>query len=273
MSPLLLVLLAAVAAPAGPVLDVAGSVALTPEGDLAVAVELTNRGTVAAGAVTVLGELGGRYDEAKVTGGVPAGKAASAQLLFPHDVPRPGVYPLTLLLDYAPAPGTQGGPAVSQRAFLLLNLGAAAPAPVRISAPEITLRDRTPLPVTLESADGAAHRVRLRVLAPRGLNPESPSEEVSVPAAGRATVEVPLLRGGVPRRSRQGILLVAETLDGEVAQAAAATSVVSVASDPAVLPRLRVPLIVAAVALHVAAGVLEWLHVRRMRRAAARSAA
>ena len=146
------------------------------------------------------------------------GQTVSAPLVFPREVPRPGVYPVVLLLDYAPRAAEGATPtAVSQRAFLLLTLGATAAAPVRLSAPEVTLRDRAPLAVSLESADGRAHRVRLRVLTPRGLNPERIEDEVQVPATGVATVSVPLLRGAVPRPSQQGVLVVAETLDGEIA--------------------------------------------------------
>jgi hypothetical protein len=200
---------------------------------------------------------------------VAAGATGSARLVFPNEVPKPGVYPVVLLLDYGPtaAPGA-ATPTQSQRAYLLLTLGATAPAPVRLSAPEVTLRDRALLPVVLESADGRAHRVRLRVLAPRGLNPERLHDEVAVPASGAATVSVPLLRGGVQRQSRQGLLLVAETLDGDVAQAAAATSVVEVEAASDLMPHWRSPFVIAAGLLLAAAAVLEWLHLRALRQAA-----
>ncbi|PYQ39712.1 MAG: hypothetical protein DMF77_20650 [Acidobacteria bacterium] len=248
MTPLVFALVAAAAAatasaPAivGPTLDVGGAVALTEEGQLEVRVDLTNRGDAASGAVSVVGELAGHYDEVRV----PAAAAAA------------GVTPA----------------ARSQRAFLLLSLGATAAAPVRIRAPEVTLRDRVLLPVALESADGRAHLIRLRVLSPRGLNPEHLQDEVTVPAAGTATVSVPLLRGGVPRPSRQGLLLVAETLDGDVAQASTSTSLVAVeaAADPR--PKWRDPFVVAAGLLLAAAAVLEWRHVRRLRQATADPAA
>lgn len=276
MTLLLFLLLAASAAPgpAAPTFEVSGAVALTADDELEVRVDLTNRGAVGAGAVTVLGELAGHYDEAKVAAGIGPGATGAARLVFPHEVPRPGVYPVVLLLDYAP--NTADGratAALSQRAFLLLTLGAAAAVPVRISAPEVTLRDRALLPVTLESADGRAHRVRVRVLTPRGLNPERAQDEVAVPASGPATVSVPLLRGGVPRPSRQGLLLVAETLDGEVAQATTSTTVVAVEAAADLMPRWRDPFIVAAALLLAAAAVLEWRHLRRLRRTASDPAA
>jgi hypothetical protein len=224
--------------------------------------------------VTVQGELAGNYDEARLPDGVAAGAVASAQLVFPNQVARPGVYPVVLLLDYGPrAAAGAATPTQSQRAYLLLTLGATAPAPVRISAPEVTLRDRTLLPVMLESADGRAHRIRLRVLAPRGLNPERLQDEVAVPASGTATVSVPLLRGGVQRKSRQGLLLVAETLDGDVAQASTATSVVEVEAASDLMPHWRDPFVVAAGLLLAAAAFLEWLHLRALRQAPADPAA
>jgi hypothetical protein len=268
---ILLVLFAAAGAPApgGPTFDVGGDVSLDEDGELAVRVDLTNRGGVATGPVTVAGELAGHHDEARIADGVAPGQTSSAWLVFPREVPRPGVYPVVLLLDYAPQVATAGSlAALSQRAFLLLTLGATAAAPVRIAAPEITLGDRAALAVALESADGRAHRVRLRVLTPRGLNPERADDEVQVPASGAATVSVPLLRGGVPRPSRQGVLLVAETLDGDVAQASTGTTVVSVEAAAHLMPRWRDPFIVAAALLLAAAALLEWRHLREGRRTA-----
>ena len=272
LTPLLLLLAASAAAaptpapaPAGPTFEVGGNVSLDEDGDLAVRVDLTNRGALATGPVTVSGELAGRYEEAKVEAGVEPGKTVAAALVFPREVPRPGVYPVVLLLDYAPRAAAGATPsAVSQRAFLLLTLGATAAAPVRLSAPEVTLRDRAPLAVSLESADGRAHRIRLRVLTPRGLNPERIEDEVQVPATGVATVSVPLLRGAVPRPSQQGVLVMAETLDGEIAQASTLTTTVAVEEAPRdLMPRWRDPFLVAAALLLVAAAVLEWRHLRR----------
>jgi hypothetical protein len=96
---------------------------------------------------------------------------------------------------------------------------------------------------------------------------------VAVPASGAATVSVPLLRGGVQRKSRQGLLLVAETLDGDVAQATTATSVVEVEAASDLMPRWRDPFMVAAGLLLAAAAFLEWLHLRALRRATADPAA
>jgi len=232
-------------------------------------VDLANRGGAAA-SVSVQGELAGHYDEAHLTAGVAAGATAPVRLVFPREVPKPGVYPVVLLLEYAPAGATA---TQSQRAYLLLTLGATAAPPVRLSAPEIRLRDRVLLPVALESADGRAHRIRLRVLTPRGLNPERLQDEVAVPASGTATVSVPLLRGGVQRASRQGLLLVAETLDGDVAQASTATSIVEVEAASDLMPHWRDPFVIAAGLLLAAAAVLEWVHLRAQRRTAADPAA
>ena len=108
---------------------------------------------------------------------------------------------------------------------------------------------------------------------PRGLNPERLHDEVAVPASGAATVSVPLLRGGVQRASRQGLLLVAETLDGDVAQAATATSIVEVEAASHLMSRWRDPFVVAAGLLLAAAAFLEWRHLRELRPAPADPAA
>jgi hypothetical protein len=270
--PLLVALLAAAPTPsAEPSFEVSGSVALADEDTLDVRVDLANHGGD-SGAVAIVGELAGHYDDATIAG-VGAGETGSARLGFPREVGRPGVYPVVLRLDYAPRVAPAGGvvPA-SRRAFLLLSLGASASPAVRITAPEVLLGDRALLPVTLQSTDATAHRVRLRVLGPRGLNAERPRDDVDVPAGGRVTVEVPLLRGSVPRGSRQGVLMVAETLDGEVARTSTATTTVEVEPDPAWLPSLRVPLALVGLLLLVAAGVIEWHRWRQARGAPAEPA-
>ena len=249
--------------PFEPALDVGGAVSGTDE-EIEVRVDLTNRGAVATGAVTIGGELAGHDDEATVAAGVAPGQTASARLTFPRQLPRPGVHAVVLLLEYAArAAGGGSSPPLSQRAFLLLTLGADAAVPVRIAAPDVVLGDRALWPVTFESADGRAHRMRVRALGPRGLNPEHAADEIAVPATGAVTLPIPLLRGSVPRPSRQGLLLVAETIDGDVAQAATATAVAMVAPAPNALARVRVPLIVAGSLLLAAAAWLEWRHVRR----------
>jgi hypothetical protein len=240
-------------------LDVSGDIKAVEDG-LEVRVDLTNRGDGEAAEVAVQGELLGKWDEGRVDAGIPPGGKAAVSLRFPVEVTRPGVHPVVLRLEYQtrPTPGV-----VSQRAYLLLSLGANPPPAVRVAAAEMRLHDRDLLKVRLESADGAEHRARLRVLTPRGLNAESPEAEVTVPARGEAVVEVPVRRGSVPRPSRQGLLLVAGTADGEQETTAVATTVVDVAADPAWLPRVRRPLAVVAFALMVAAVVLEILAVRR----------
>ena len=224
--------------------------------------DVGNRGDAAAASLDVRAELDDETDQRAVEGGVPAGATRSVPFRF-DPPPRPGVHLLGLRLDYteAPAEGKAAPPATSQRAFLLLSVGANPPPALRVSADEATVETSGSLRVRVESADGAAHRARVRVLTPRGLNANTPVE-VEVPAAGAASADVPLLRGSVPRPSRQGVVAVAETLDGDLAHAAVATTVVHVAADPARLPRLRRWLAALAVLLLLAAAVVEWRRAR-----------
>lgn len=232
------------------------------EDGLEVRVDLTNRGDAHAAGVFVQGELLGDWEEGRLDAGIPPGGKASVSLRFEVEVTRPGVHPVVLRLEYQPQPGPE---AVSQRAYLLVSLGANPPPAVKVSAAQLRLRDRDSLKVRLESADGAEHKVRLRVLTPKGLNAESPEADVSVPARGEATVEVPVLRGSVPRPSRQGLLVVAGSTDGEQETTAVATTVVDVAPDPAWLPHLRRPVALLAFALLLAAVAWEILAARRER--------
>jgi hypothetical protein len=246
--------------------EVGGAVE-SADGTLEVRVDVTNGGDAAATALDIRGELGDEEDLVAMPNGVPAGATRSGLFRFAR-VPRPGVHVLGLRLDYtdAAAPG-RTAVTTSQRAYLLLSLDANPAAALRLSASEATIGTRGTVPVRLESADGASHRVRVRVLTPRGLNPESPVE-VDVPATGAATAEIAVLRGSVPRPSRQGIVVVAEVLDGDVAQASVATTLIHIEPDPALMPKLRWPLAGIAVCLLIAAAIAEARSRQRARAAA-----
>jgi hypothetical protein len=243
-------------------LQVGGAVESTDEG-LDVRVDITNKGDVAAATVDVRAELGDEVDQRPVDGGVAAGATHAIVFRFAGMPSPPGIHVLGLRLDYteAAAPGRAAGSA-SQRAYLLLALGANPPAAVTVSAGESTLETLGAVRARVTSADGAAHRVRLRVLTPRGLNANTPVE-VEVPASGAVEAQVPVLRGTVPRPSQHGVVVVAEVVGAPLAQAAVATTLVHVSGDPALMPRLRRPIAAAAVLLLLAAGILERRAYRR----------
>jgi hypothetical protein len=255
-STLLLVLLASSAA-AEVRLDVAGHVR-EEEGLLVVRVDLTNHGTTAARAVQVQGELLRARSEAALPGTLDAGATRAVELRLAVEAPRPGVYGLGLQLLYVPDGAEAGAEADSQRAYLLLALGANPAPSVRLSVPHARVARHTVVPVRLQSADGAAHRVRLRALAPRGLNALPPEEPVDVPAAGAATAPLRVIRAGAPPGSRAGIVVLAAEVDGPLERTAVATGRVEVVAPPAPwLPRVRVPLLVTALALLAAAVIVE----------------
>jgi len=262
----LLVLLAA-PAPAGEVrLDVSGQVR-ADAGRLVVRVDVLNRGDAAARALRVEGELRGARSEAVLTEALPPHGTRSVELAFPHEVPRPGVYPVGLHLRYSPDGATANTPATSQRAYLLLAVGANPAPSVRLAVPDARLARHTVLPIRLESADGAAHRVKLRALAPRGLNALAPEEPVQVPATGTATAPLTLLRVDAPAGSQAGIVVLAAEVDGPLERTAAATGRVEVVAPSAPwLPPLRVALLVSALSL-LAAAVLRELWSFRSRSA------
>ena len=240
--------------------EVAGT-AQSPDGtSLEVTVALQNKGDLLASPLTIQGELVAERREARLDEGVAPGATGRVVLHFPLEVPRPGLHALTLLLEWPvgplPAQGTLA-PMASQRAFLLLTLGALAEPAVRVVAPDLELETSGTLAVGLESADGAAHRVSVRVLTPHGLNVLEAGGEVIVPATGRATSPITLLRGSAPRESQQGIVVVASVLDGPLERTAVATGVVKLARDPALLPRLRTALWFVAAGLLAAAAYAE----------------
>lgn len=233
-------------------LDVGGAVEAAPDG-LMVRLDVTNRGDAAATRVDVEGELFGYHAEAALPAGVPAAATQRLWLHFPVEPPRPGVHALSLHLRY-PVPGA-ADPA-SQRAYLLLALGARAESPLRVAATPATFETAGPLRVELTATDGGAHAVRLRVLAPRGVNVlEDP--KVTVPAQGTAAVDVPLIRTGPSRAATYELILLAATDAAGVETTAVGRATVRLVPHAALLPRLRIPLAVAGALLLSAAAAAE----------------
>jgi hypothetical protein len=231
---------------AAAVLEVEGSVvSVAPR--LEVRVVVRNRGDRAAAPLEIAGELLGERQEARLAQGVtPGGEGAVVLAFTPSDV-RPGTHALTLLLEHPVegAPDAGGNPPVaSQRAWLLVAIGASPAEAVRLVALPLSLDVKGDLRVRLESTDGEPHRVLLRALAARGLRADALPALVEVPARGTASATLPIVRAGAARGSRHAVLLVAESLDGALARTTVAAAPVDVAPDPSLLPRLRVVVLV-----------------------------
>jgi hypothetical protein len=247
--------LAATPAVADVRLDVgAGPIAAT-EDHLDVTVEMRNEGATATGPLDVDGEIFEHHSLASVTEGIPAGEARSVTLRFPPDVPRAGVHPVSLLLDYAAAgtPGTR----LSQRAYLLVALGEAPPPAVRVVLGETRLDWAGEAILGVESVDGLPHAVRLRLEGPRGLRVVDPDGEIAVPPRGIVRVPVRIFRGTLPWDTVQGVLAVATTTDGPAARTTVTAGSVRVLPDPAWLPRFRKPLLLVTLLLLGAAAFAE----------------
>lgn len=257
----------AVLAVAGPAvadvrLEISGEVQSGPP-RVQVRVDLANLGDTPARGVSIEAELLGQHRVSRLEEELPPRVGGSA--VFPFEVGdvRPGVYPLALHVQYARSGAADD--TVSQRGYLLVAMGANPPPAVRLTVPDVRLETSAPVRVRLESADLRPHRVRLRMLTPRGLQPFGPDPEVDVPAFGSPTAELRVLRGGAPRPSRQGLVVLAETVGEDVASASAAMAAVEVQPDPAWMPRLRWPLIGLAVLLFLATGYVEHRQRRRGR--------
>jgi hypothetical protein len=227
--------------------------------DLEVEATVTNHRRAAIGSMSAEAELLGQRQKAALRDDLPPSASGRLVFRFPLDFDEPGVYPMSLLLDYSEA----GTPStlLSQRAFLLLALGAPAEPPVKIVISPLRLRTYATLRVGLESADGAAHRVRLRTETARGLRALAKAEEVDVPAHGSVQREVGLLRAGAPR-GPQGLLVIAETTDASPHRTAVATGTVEVVVEEPWLKRLR-PALAVTVALLVAWSLVAELRRRR----------
>jgi hypothetical protein len=254
-SSLVAALLLAVPASAAQVqLQTAGAVESGPP-RVQVRVDLANLGDSPARGVTIEAELLGQRQLSRLEEDLPGQSGGSATFAFEVGALAPGVYPLALHVQYERS--AVPGDLASQRGYLLLALGAAPRPPVTLSVPDVPLDTLATVPVRLESADLKAHRMRVRMLVPHGLQAYGPDLEVSVPQFGPAVAELKLLRGGAPRPSRQGLVVIAETIDEEPANASAATAVVDVQKDPAWMPRLRGVFLALAALLIVAAAYAE----------------
>lgn len=251
---------------AGAVLQVSGTVVRTSP-RLEVRVVVANHGDATAAPLDVVGELLGERRSAHLSAGVPPGGSGAVVLGFSPSQARPGVHALALLLEHPieGVPDAAGNPPLaSQRAWLLLALGATTAPAVTLSPEPLRLVVRGSLVVRVESADGQPHRVRLRALTARGLRAEGEGAAVAVPAHGPVQASLPLVRAGAPRGSRHEVVLVAEAEDGPLARTTVATAAVEVQRDRSLLPRLRTPVaVLGALLLATALGTEIWRHRRR----------
>lgn len=233
-------------------------------GFLELDVRLHNRGDSNARALFVEGELAERRAEAELPA-LSAGEARVCTLRFPGYLPRPGRYALTLRIEYRPDQPPEALPQ-SERAFLLLELGARPQPALSIRIEPLTVDVVGTATVVLESADGAAHRAGLRVLLPSGVNVLEAPAEAQVPAGGRISVPVRLVRGGASRGRRLAMIVVAGPIDGPLERTSVVVGQIQIAPDPAWLPRLR-PGLAALGALLLLAAVAIELRARRSPRA------
>lgn len=132
---------------------------------------------------------------------------------------------------------------------------AAAPA-VRLSARDARVLYYGDVQASVESADGAAHRVRVRVQTPAGLQAPDPAE-LTVPPAGPVTTTLRVWRSSAARGTRQPLVVIAEPMDGEGGPAVSQQVFAVILPDPAWMPRLRRPLGVIALLLMATAALLE----------------
>jgi hypothetical protein len=258
----LLTTLAAAAARAEVRLGVDGQVR-EEGGQLRVRVDLAHRGGPTLRGLEVEGELGGQRAEAALAPPLASGRTASVELAFPVEVKRPGVHALALHLRYFAEEEAPSVVPTSQRAYLLLALGANPPPPVTLSVPDARVARHAVVPVRLQSADGAAHRVRLRALAPRGVHALEPDEPVTVPARGSVEAALRVVGAGAPAGSEAGLVVFASAVDGPLERTAVATGRVHIVAARPWLPRLRAPLLALALGLLAAALAVELWSWRR----------
>ncbi len=247
-----------VRAEAEALLEVQGTVlATTPR--IVVRIDVANRGNRAAAPLEITGELLGERCESRLDHVAPGGRA-SVLLDFAEGGARSGVHALALLLEHPTegAPDGAGNPPVaSRRVALGVAIRQDAAPAVRLEPRAAQLDVAGRLAISVSSADGAPHRVRLRALPARGLRSEGKGVSTDVPARGTAVAEMPLVRAGAPFNSRHVVPVVAETEDGALARTSVVDATVEVAPDRSLLRRFRHLVLAAALLLLAIAAAAE----------------
>ena len=172
---------------------------------------------------------------------------------------------MPLAIEYRDG-GEAAAPVRSEVGYLLAPLGA-RPVPalaVHVGATGIEVLGR--IVVGIESRDGAAHRARVELRAPRGLNVLDPPLEVDVPAGGRTEASFRVARVVVAPGRPIGVLAVAGVVEGPLQRDSVGEGSVRLRSREAWLPRLRRPLAALAVGLLGAAAWVEWSRRRHPNR-------
>jgi hypothetical protein len=227
--------LAARGAAADPI-EISGRAWLADEG-IEVALELQNSSRMELGPLSIEAELMRQVRRARIEEALAPGEKHALRLRFAGELPRPGVYPLVLLFEYA-----HDAVQISRRGCLLLSLGENAFPALRVSIDDLVIRWQATTSVSLASADGRPHRTVLRVLSGRGLRIVDEERRLIVPADESVRVPIRVLYAGAPRSTRQGLLAVASAEDDAVERTSVASSVVHVQDDKPLLSRLRWPL-------------------------------
>ena len=156
-----------------------------------VEVDLRNASATDAAPVTLEGALSGRYETATLEDGVRVGESRRMVLRF--EKVGAGSHPLALRLRY---PSTPRGAAL-----------------VSVSSPDLALETSALWPVSIESLDGKAHAVVVRVEVPKGLGVSPAESLVNVSPGAPGRVAPRLFRGSMPRGSKAQVYVLAEPQD------------------------------------------------------------
>jgi hypothetical protein len=237
-------------------LDIAGVVNGVTDDAIGIRVGLTNRGPEVARKLSVRGSLFGEASEARLEGELGVGGTRELLLSFPTAHGAPGLHAVELMLDYSTGPREAALP-FTQPAWVMIAIGEQVQPSVKLRLGPGRVDTAGRLEVGLESADGAAHRVRLSVTTPPGLRGRPSVESVDVPARGEVTTPVWLFRVDAPWNSQQGLLVVARDENGPLVRTSVAAGSAQIGSDPARLPRWRRALVGVAFLLLAAALAVE----------------
>ena len=234
---------------AEPALKVAASL-LRRSPTLDVQVDLENTSAADVRPLTVTGELRGDEESTELKSGLARGERERVVLHFPEA--PPGTFGLALRLIYPPQPGATE--TVEQLQCIALRAGGEVTPPIAIHAPDLALETTAEWPLTISSTDGKPHHVQLWIEVPRGLGVSTLSLAVDVDGKTPSVRRPRLYRGKIVRGARVGAYVMAEAEGGT---SVLGQGTIEILPDPALLPRLRLPLAILALLLLSAAAALE----------------
>jgi hypothetical protein len=219
----------------------AGSISITmtatadvKDGNLVVGLTIGNTGDEAASSVVPVLRVGDKEVRGQRHESLDPGQKVQDTLGLPTGDLTPGRWPYRLAVDYTDA-NQYPFQALHAATFLI-----GSPPPAKVAVPEISvpaLSDRSTVSLTVKNLAGVARSASVSVFAPEGLEVETPTQKVDLPAWETAKVRATLVNRTALAGSRYPIFVAVEYDEDGTHQALAASGTVEVQQRRALVSR------------------------------------